>query len=164
MSLSSMDFFYQKLLPLLLPIIGSVFLAPLFLFLRDKFTEFLNHKVARIKIRVSDPLIKSQVKFGLLKVRENSEEVINKEYKFVPDNSENTLHADVNYNKKTGFVFKCFAVCNENISHERLIAELKKLGYPRVSERANHHGRVWFILPDYPTKKRKFLNNVYMPY
>ncbi len=123
----------------------------------------INSNVATISL--PDFKLPSEAELYLLQVRETKDAVINKPFKFKYKDGKNIVK--VPYTKSTGFTFKCFVeLKNPDKETDAVRGVLKDAGMEHISKKPNHLGRIWFIIPKYPTDSSDsgFINNIFMPF
>jgi hypothetical protein len=112
------------------------------------------HPVARkiIRINPDKTLVHSGLRFGLVRVANGKDETHalpqSEEIYFKKLDDRGTLIAQVPYDQRFGFQFKCF-VDYKGMTLERVKNALAVSGYAEAAPKTNKQFRAWFVLPNY---------------
>ncbi len=151
-------------------IIAVAIIIPLVSLAMNRTIHWLKTDKTEIFLKVPEEVLNTEIKFGLLHVRDGKDEVsdrgelLNKINWFKKVDRQGNLKTSVRYTKNLGFQFKCFADYMD-INFDQLKEVLEKNGYLRVTKGEGKAKRVWFIHPDYPSCKTvdKIENNFFYP-
>ncbi len=152
-------------------IIGVGIIIPLLTIALKKIIHLFKTDKVEISLKVSEELLNTGAKFGLLHVRDGKDEdpdrgpKKNKKKWFKKVDKKGNLRTSVRYTKNLGFQFKCFADYRE-INFDRLKEMLEKNKYRNVSKgEGKVKKRAFFIHHDHPTCKsiEGFENNYFYP-
>jgi hypothetical protein len=122
----------------------------------------------KISIELTDPLERMNLRYGVLHVRDGTDEdykpKMNREHDLEREDGRKYA-ATVNYTERLGFQFKCFAEYgNHNFANIKQL--LEDAGYKYVSQGRQDTEKVWFVSPEYGEVRTRegFVNNFYFPY
>jgi hypothetical protein len=130
-----------------------------------------NAGTARIVLHLTDALLKLDLKFGVLHVRDGKDEVrdsgpiLNEEIPFKAIDRHGTMEATIRYRKTLGFQFKCFVDYSGAYDDDKLEQLLKGAKFSNISKGQGPIHRIFFILDEYPVYDTidKFTNNYFYP-
>ena len=161
----------QLILENIFNIISAGIIIPLLIIALKRTIHLLKTDNIEISINVSEELLNTGAKFGLLHVRDGKDEdpdrgpKKNKKRWFKKIDKRGNLRTSVRYTKNLGFQFKCFADYRE-INFDRFKEMLEKNKYRNVSKgEGKVKNRAYFIHYGHPTCKsiEGFENNYFYP-
>ena len=161
----------QLILENIFNIISAGIIIPLLIIALKRIIHLLKTDKIEISLNVSEELLSTGAKFGLLHVRDGKDEdpdrgpKKNKKRWFKKIDKRGNMRNAVSSTKNLGFQFKCFADYRE-INFDRLKEMLEKNKYLNVSKSEGKvKNRAYFIHYDHPTCKsiEEFENNYFYP-
>lgn len=161
--------FIKENLELIFGGIGIVIIASVWKFIIIAFkylkTFLKTHKVP-IYIQINSSELPRGSQYKLLVVKRGGftekEKATNEELTFKNMDYRGTFRVKVTCLKRHGFVFKCLLDYGD-LPFSLVEQELEKEGFINISKASGMPQRVFFILPEYPTIKEKYLNNQFLP-
>lgn len=133
--------------------------------LKQLLRYFRIHRVP-IYIKINSTELPRGSQYKLLIVKRggfpDEKDGLNKELTFKNVDYRGTYRVKVNCLKRHGFIFKCLLDYG-NLSFSLVKSKLEKEGFTDISKAKGMPQRVFFILPEYPTHKERYLNNQFLP-
>lgn len=134
-------------------LIAAVILIPLAGFVAAKLRALAQTTTLRIELKIPDDTIPTGVYFGVLHVRDGTDQqddkgpLRNKELSF-RRRSPDALIARVRYTRRLGCQFKCFAK-HAGVPFDEIKGILERLGFEDVTVGEGKQFRAWFVVPNY---------------
>lgn len=134
-------------------IIAATILIPLIALVARKLWALAQSSVLSIELKVPDGTTPNGVQFGVLHVRDGTDQQVdkgpirNREIRFRKRSSD-VLLAEVRHVRRLGCQYKGF-VDHEGIPFDQISGTLEGLGFHNVKVGEGKPFRAWFLLPDY---------------